>query len=418
VRRNKKPMAALLLALAMAMPGWRAAHAQPGEMPRATPGSVGLQADKLEVLARRLDKEVEARQLAGAVLLVARQGKVAFTHTVGSLDAAAGKPMTEDAIFRIYSMTKPVTVAAALALVDDGKLGLDVPVATYLPEWAAMRVAGTAAPAARAMTVRDLMRHTAGLDYGHVAPDSERARLLQEAYRRSRPDMTNTELAQMLSQLPLAAEPGTVWNYGNGLEVLGRVVEVVSGKPLGAFMAERLFAPLDMRDTAFFWTDEARRSRMAEPIAGDHLLFGRPMFDPRVPRRAELGGEGLVSTARDYARFLQMLINGGELQGRRVLSAASVAEMTRDQLAGIERGSAYTPSALYTFGLGFAVRTAGRDVLPAGEPGDYAWGGAGGTYFWGDPQNQMLVVLMVQAPRVGRSLRPVLRQAVYDALQR
>lgn len=418
MRHNKKPMAALLLALATALLCLPAVHAQPSELPRATPESVGLQAGKLDALAQRLRTEVEAKQLAGAVLLVARQGKVVFTHTVGSLDPAAGKPMTEDAIFRIYSMTKPVTVAAALVLVDDGKLALDAPVANYLPELGALRVVGADAPATRAMTVRDLMRHTAGLDYGHVAPNSERARLLQEAYRRSPRDMRNAEFVQMLAQLPLAAEPGTVWNYGNGLEVLGRVVEVVSDKPLGAFMAERLFAPLDMRDTAFFWTDEARRARMAEPVAGDHLLFGMPMFDPRVPRRAELGGEGLVSTARDYARFLQMLLNGGELQGRRVLSRASVAEMTRDQLAGIARGPAYTPTPLYTFGLGFAVRTAGRDVQPAGEPGDYAWGGAGGTYFWGDPQNQLLVVLMVQAPRVGRSLRPVLRQAVYDALQR
>ncbi|WP_426304247.1 serine hydrolase domain-containing protein [Acidovorax facilis] len=141
------------------------------------------------------------------------------------------------------------------------------------------------------------------------------------------------------------------------------------------------------------------------------------MFDPRVPRRAEPGGEGVVSTARDYARFLQMLLNGGQLQGRRVLSQDSVKEMTRDQLIGIARGQAYTPSPLYTFGLGVAVRTAGRDVLPAGEPGDFAWSCAGGTYFWGDPQNQLMVVLMVQAPRAGRSLRPVLRQGVYDALQ-
>lgn len=418
MRHTSKPVAALLLALATILFCGPAAQAQPGELPRAAPESVGLQSAKLDALAQRLRSEVEAKQLAGAVLLVARQGKVVFTQSVGSLDVAAGKPMTEDAIFRIYSMTKPVTVAAALALVDDGKLSLDAPVATYLPELGGLRVAGADAPSTRAMTVRDLMRHTAGLDYGHVAPNSERARLLREAYGRSPRDMNNTEFVKMLSQLPLAAEPGTVWNYGNGLEVLGRVVEVVSGKTLGAFMAERLFAPLDMRDTAFFWTDEPRRARIAEPIAGDHLLFGMPMFDPRVPRRAELGGEGLVSTARDYARFLQMLLNGGELHGRRVLSKASVTEMTSDQLAGIARGQAYTPSALYTFGLGFAVRTAGRDILPAGEPGDYAWSGAGGTYFWGDPQNQLLVVLMVQAPRVGRSLRPVLRQVVYDALQR
>lgn len=160
--------------------------------------------------------------------------------------------MTEDAIFRIYSMTKPVTVAAALALVDDGKLSLDAPVATYVPEFRDMRVVGGDAPATRDMTVRDLMRHTVGLDYGFVAPESERARLLQDAYRRGPRDMTNAEFVKMLSQLPLAAEPGTVWNYGNGLEVLGRVVEVVSGRALGAFMAQRLFAPLDMRDTAFF----------------------------------------------------------------------------------------------------------------------------------------------------------------------
>lgn len=386
------------------------------ELPRAAPADVGMRADRLDAITARLRSDVQANQLPGAVVLVARQGRIAYLESFGTLDTVSGKPMTEDTIFRIYSMTKPIAVVAALTLVDAGKIKLDDPVATHLPAMKDMQVTGSGAPALRAMTVRDLMRHTSGLDYPYVAPNSERTRLLNEARRKLSRDPSIAELTDMLVQIPLAAEPGTVWNYGNGMDVLGRLVEVVSGMSFGAYMAQQVFAPLDMRDTAFFFTDPDRQARMAEPIPDD-LLFGTPMFNPRLPRRGEFGGDGLLSTARDYARFLQMLLNGGVLDGKRVLRAETVAEMTRDQLVGIAQGPAYSPGALYTFGLGFAVRHAGPEVEPAGELGDYAWAGAGGTYFWGDPKNQMLVVVMLQSTRL-RAYRSMLRKMVYDATLR
>lgn len=406
----------LVLALAVGVSYALAAQVQASELPRASPGAVGLQADKLEAITARLEADVESKQLPGAVVLIARQGRIAYLKSFGALDPASGQPMTDDAIFSIYSMSKPVTVVAALTLVDAGKLTLEDPVAKHLPDMAGMKVMGNDAPAQRVMTVRDLMRNTSGLDYSFLAPNSERSRLLRDARRKAPADASNAELTAVLAQVPLAAEPGTVWNYSNGTDVLGRVVEVVSGMTLGAYLAEHVFAPLQMRDTGFYFTDAARQARKAEPFADD-LLFGAPMFNPRVARRGELGGEGLVSTARDYARFLQMLLNGGELEGRRILRADTVAEMLRDQMAGIAQGPAYTPGPLYTFGLGVAVRHAARDVAPAGEPGDYAWSGAGGTYFWGDPKNQLQVVVMLQSTKA-RAYRALLRNMVYDALPR
>jgi CubicO group peptidase (beta-lactamase class C family) len=304
-------------------------------------------------------------------------------------------------------------------LVEDGKLKLDDPVALYIPEMGRMKVIGQAAPAARVITVRDLMRHTAGLDYEFIAPQSERSRMVVDARRKGPRDPSNAEYARLLAEVPLAAEPGTVWNYSSATDVLGRVVEVASGKTLAAFMAERVFTPLDMRDTGFYFTDAARQARMAEPATNDRKIAGvYDMFNPRVERRSEFGGEGLVSTARDYARFLQMLVNGGQLDGRRLLRAESVAEMTSDQLGAISRGPAYGAGPAYAFGLGVAVRTAGRDAQPAGEPGDWWWGGAGGTFFWVDPKNQMFAILMMQSPAMRLPYRPMMRQMVYDAMQR
>lgn len=405
-----------LLALAAGVSCTFPAHAQPSELPRAAPAAVGLQADKLDAITAKLRADVQSKQLPGAVVLIARQGRIAYLESFGALDPAGGKPMTDDAIFRIYSMSKPVTVVAALTLVDAGKLKLDDPVAKHLPEMESMKVVGSDAQAQRVMTVRDLMRNTSGLDYSFLAPNSERSRLLRDARRKAPVDASNAELTAVLAQVPLAAEPSTVWNYSNGTDVLGRVVEVVSGMSLGAYLAEHLFAPLQMRDTGFYFTDAARQARMAEPFADD-LLFGAPMFNQRVVRRGELGGEGLVSTARDYARFLQMLLNGGALDGKRVLRMETVAEMTRDQIAGIAQGPAYSPGPLYTFGLGVAVRHAARDAQPAGEAGDYAWSGAGGTYFWSDPTNQLQVVVMLQSTKA-RPYRALLRNMVYDALPR
>jgi CubicO group peptidase (beta-lactamase class C family) len=382
-----------------------------------------LQAGRLSAITERMRSDVKDGLLPGAVLSIFSHGKQVYFESVGSLDPAASTPMVGDAIFRIESMTKPMTTAAAMVLVDDGKLNLDDPIAKHLPSFADIKVLHEArdgeaktqlVETKRSITVRDLMRHTAGLDYGWLAPRSERTRLLNATSRSFRRDLNNEELAHWLSQVPLAAQPGTVWNYSSATDVLGRLVEVVSGKPLGGFLKERIFDPLDMRDTAFYVTQPDKARRIAEPFANERA----GMSDPRLVRRLESGGQGLNSTARDYARFLQMLLNGGELDGKRVLRRESAGQMTSDQLGeGISRGPHYSPGTAYGFGLGFAVRTVGKEASPGGELGDYWWGGGAGTYAWVDPVNQLVVVFMTQSRVQRMPYRLLLRSMVYDAVR-
>ncbi len=416
-----------LLGLGLAIPLLAAAQS----LPTASPERVGLSGERLQMLSEVLKADVAANKIPGAVLLVARQGKVAWFDAVGKLDATAGTPMPKDGVFRIYSMTKPITTVAAMMLVEDGRLKLDDPVATWLPEYASMTVGiekpGAdgkpvleTVPARRPITVQDLMRHTSGLTYGFFGPG-----LVKQAYNAAglgAGDPDNAEFSQRLSKLPLAYQPGTTWDYSHSTDILGRVVEVVSGQSLYSFMKVRLLDPLGMKDTSFYVSDAPRQARIAEPLSTDRSFgVGADINDPRVTRRLESGGGGLVSTASDYARFLQMLLNGGSLDGKRYLGPRTLALMTSDHSnagAGIVPGPLYLPGAGYGFGLGFAVRrNEGEAPYPSGA-GEYNWGGAGGTYMWVDPKNEMFVVLMLQSPKYRVHYRSLTRNMVYAALHK
>ncbi len=402
-------------------------HLHAGDLPQAKPEEVGLSSQRLAMITEVLKADVASKKIPGAVLLIARHGKLAYLESVGKVDPATDKPMTVDGIFRVYSMSKPITTVAAMMLVEDGKLNLENPVAMYLPEFAKMMVgvekpdAGgmptlELVPARRPMSVYDLMRHTSGITYGFfgsglVKKAYDEARLLQD-------DMSSAEFSQRVAKLPLSYQPGTTWDYGHSTDILGRVVEVISGKSLFQFEKERLLDPLGMSDTSFFVADPLKHARIAEPFADNRNIGRNAEFsNPRIAQKFESGGGGLVSTASDYARFLQMLLNGGSLDGKRFLAPRTVQLMTSEH-AGASSGIA--PGMLantgYGFGLGFAVRrSTGEAPVPA-DPGEYNWSGAGGTTMWVNPKADLLVVFMVQTTKQNLRYRSLLRNMIYAAV--
>jgi CubicO group peptidase (beta-lactamase class C family) len=400
-------------------------HAQ--GLPAAKPEQVGLSSERLNALVGTLRADAEKGRIPGAVLLVARHGKVALFEPVGVLDPAKKNAMTRDAIFRIYSMTKPIASVAAMILVEEGKLALGDPVAKYIPQIAEMKV-GVEKPGAdgkptlelvpprRQMTVQDLLRHTSGVTYGIFGNT-----LVKKQWLEAKPfagDPTNAEFVDRLVKLPLANHPGAVWDYSHSTDVLGRVVEIVTGKPLYAFMKERILDPLGMKDTAFDVTDAAKQVRIAEPFPNDVTIgTDTTFFDPRQPQRWQSGGGGMVGTTMDYARFCQMLLNGGVLDGKRILSPKTVAYMAADHLdASVAPGPLYLPGPGFGFGLGFAVRKDAGVASVQGSVGEYNWGGAGGTYFWIDPKEDLFVVFAMQAPKERAYYRPVLKNMIYGAV--
>jgi CubicO group peptidase (beta-lactamase class C family) len=392
-------------------------------------GSVAEQAgfapDRLAKITATLKADVAKGTLPGAVVLISRKGKTAYFESVGMLDPQTKAAMPKDGIFRIYSMTKPLTSVAAMMLVEEGKMQLSDPVAKYLPALKALQV-GTekpgadgkpmleTAPAKRMMTVQDLLRHSSGITYGFFGNS-----LVKKSYANLFDgEYDNTEHVARLAKLPLHYEPGTTWDYSHSTDVLGAVVEAVSGKKLDVFFKERITGPLGMKDTEFHVVDKKDFARVAEPFANDRSLGGGvEFFDPRVVNKWKSGGGGLMGTAADYARFLQMMLNGGSLDGKRYLSPQTVRYMTTDHMGSvIKPGPLYLPGAGYGFGLGFAVRLSDGVVPYAGSAGDYYWGGAGGTYFWVDPKQDMFVVFMMQSPKQRVYYRSVIRDMVYAAL--
>ncbi len=400
------------------------------EFKTVPPAEVALSAERLDRLGAWLKGEVAAKKIPGAVVLVARGGKTAYFETVGVQDPATGVPMAKDTLFRIYSMTKPITTVAAMMLVEEGKLTLETPLSTLIPAFKDMKVAvekpgadGAPAqvdmvPASRQITVQDLLRHTSGLTYGFFGDSAAK-----RAYTAAKIDagtISNAEFAENLAKMPLGFQPGSAWDYSYATDVVGRVVEIVSGKPLGQFFKERIFDPLGMTDTAFYVMDPAKHGRIAEPFPDDRSI-GKDidMSDPRIKRDAEPGGQGLVGSAPDYARFLQMLLNGGALDGKRYLSPETIAFMASDHLSPtVDKSKLYLPGPGYGFGLGFAVRTSeGLAAFPS-NPGEYYWGGAGGTYFWVDPKADMFVIFMMQSPKQRVPYRSILRNIVYGAVEK
>jgi len=400
-----------------------AAPASAEEQKNSAPASVGFDANRLQRLTEALQAEIGKKTMPGAVLMIQRNGKVAYFEASGSLDAEQKTPMRKDAIFRIFSMTKPITTTVAMMLVEQGRMSLADPVQKYLPEFKDVKV-GEEKPdhtlelvaPRRPMTIQDLMRHTSGLTYGFFGEGAVKKAYLEAGLDAG--DPTTAEFVARLAKLPLVYQPGTTWDYSHATDVLGRVVEVVAGKPLSVAFREMLFDPLGMPDTSFYLEDASKYSRLAEPFAEDRSIGASvAVNDPRQVRKYESGGGGLLSTTADYARFLTMLANGGELAGKRYLSPKTVAFMASDHMGDvIKRGPYDLVGPGYKFGLGFAVRTdAGVSPL-AGSPGDFTWGGAAGTYFWVDPKEKMFVIYMMQAPSKRTPLRWLLRDMVYAAM--
>ena len=405
------------------------------DLPRAAPASIGLDPHQLDAITAKIEHDVADRVIPGAVLMILRHGKVGYEHAFGSRDpqgpaqagnkpAAAADGMKASDIFRIYSMSKPITVVAALTLIEAGKLKLDDPVAKYLPEFKTMQVGIPDAdgpdgmklvPAASAMTVQDLMRHSAGLTYGFFGDTPVKKAYVKADLDRGDPDLAT--FVTRLAALPLGYQPGTTWDYSYSIDVLGRIVEVVSGQSLYDYEKQHVLAPLGMTDTGFGVPDTARQGRIAEPFADDRNFGVNADFsDPRHPVRIQSGGGGMTSTAADYARFLQAMANGGMLDGHRVLHPQTVRMMTADQLGSVKPGPYYLPGPGYGFGLGVAVRTQTGVAPYPGDTGDWYWGGAGGTYMWVDPARELVVVWMMQSPKQRLVYRSVLRDMVNAAL--
>ena len=405
-------------------------------LPLAKPEEVGMSSQRLAKITAALKKEADEGSFRGAVVMVARKGKLVYQDAVGMQSAT--KPMTKDAIFRIYSMTKPLASVAAMMLVEDGVIQLTDPVGKFLPGFDKMQVSVATktpegqsyntVPAERAMTVQDLLRHTSGLAYGEITQNApvkeglERAGLYRKDLDYESRNVTPPEEIERLAAVPLAYQPGTTWNYSLSVDVLGRVVEAASGKRLADFLDERLFRPLKMKDTAFH-VPAAKMARLAEPLEKDRFS-GQPVrvIDVSAPPKNDSGGAGAVSTAADYLRFSQMMMNGGALEGARVLSRTTVKLMTSDHLGNfinqpMQPGELLLGVKGYSFGLGFAVRTADGISGVPGSAGDFTWAGYAGTYFWVDPKEQLTGVLMTQAPSPQRAyFRKMLRQLVYQSI--
>lgn len=391
--------------------------------------SAQLSYQRLEKITAFFNNEVASGKIPGANVLVQRHGVPVYSRSFGKTDVTSGEPMQAETIFRLHSLTKPITSAAAMLLVDDGRLKLDDPVSKYIPAFAEamVGVAGktdtgeatlTFEKPARQMTIADLLRHSSGITYGFYG-----AGLVRAAYANAdlfASDIDNKRLADKIAALPLAEQPGTVWDYGHSTDVLGRVIEVVSGKNLYDFERERLFAPLGMNDTAYYVADPAKHRLIAEPLPSDTDFRTGSAPDPRVRPKWQSGGGGLLSTIGDMARFCQMILNRGSLDGTLYFKPDTFAAMTTDQIipkGPIAKGDYYFPGDGFGFTLGFAIRAeAGQQNLP-GSPGELKWDGAGGTYFWIDPQQDMFAVLMIQSPSERGRIQAALKKLVYDSFE-
>jgi CubicO group peptidase (beta-lactamase class C family) len=402
-------------------------------LPRVDPATVGLSAERLARIGAALKSEIEKGQLPGAVVAIARRGKLAYFESFGALDPATKAAMRPDAIFSIASMTKPIVSVAIMMLHEEGKLSIADPVGTYLPQLKDMKVADIKTDASGAVTVetrqpkrqptvQDLLRHTAGIPYG-ARGNTPVHKMWPPNSSGAATTYTGAEFLEKIGKLPLVHEPGTVWDYSLAVDVQGLIIEAVSGKPLGTFLAERIFKPLGMVDTSFALPD-AKKDRYAgayaiNPITGKPQSVLHARTDK--PLKFDCGGGCLASTASDYIRFSQMLLNGGVLDGKRLLGKHTVEYMTSDHLGPEVQNKIPTLDASrvgYGFGLGFAVRREDGISGVAGSRGDYNWGGAYGTYFWNDPKEQLAVVYMAHTPGPGarQHLRALMHALALQAI--
>ena len=394
------------------------------ELPVTRPESAGMSSAKLGKVDGIIEDLLRQKRLAGATVMVARHGKVVYFKTFGKMDLEADKPMREDAIFRIYSMSKAITTAAALILYDEGKLGLDDPVSKYISDFKGIKVWNAAANTTptREPTIRDLMRHTAGLTYG-IFGDSPVDRLYREANVLDK----NEDLKNMcakLGKLPLQYDPGTKWIYSVAVDVLGRVIEIASGMTFDAFLEKRLFAPLDMKDTGFY-VPGTKPDRFAAIYRSDGngtlTAAENQAASPYLAKpRLLSGGGGMVSTTRDYMRFLQMIAHGGELQSVRILKPETVALMTHNQLPDeiMPISMSVGKRQGVGFGLGFSVRVQPADQEASSRLAEYGWGGMASTHYWTSPKDDLVVVTMEQTLPFSLLLETALKGSIYDAIDK
>jgi CubicO group peptidase (beta-lactamase class C family) len=386
---------------------------------------------KLARLGDYLRDQVANGKIPGAILLIQQHGKPVYHEFFGVQDVVSKKPMTDQTIFRLFSMTKAITAVPAMMLLDEGKFSLDDPVAKYIPSFANVKVGvekisedGTRTlelvPPRRPLTVLDLMRHTSGITYGFYG-DS----LVRKAYAAANlyaGDFDLAEFAERIAKLPLQDQPGTLWNYGHSTDILARVMEVVSGKSLLEVEREKLLDPLGMNDTRFVVTDPEKQKLLAQPMPNDSDFRVGRENRPDIPKKWESASGGMVSTMADFARFAQMLLDGGKFEGRTYLSPKAFALLASDQIgpgAGIGRDFFYFPGDGFGFGLGLAVRTNPGLVRPSppGSLGELKWDGASGCYFVIDRKHDMFFVLLEQTPSERQKIQPVVKKLIYEAME-
>jgi CubicO group peptidase (beta-lactamase class C family) len=391
-------------------------------MPGRSGEPVGMAVDRLARIAPAMKGEVDKGIFPGAVSLVARHGRVVHFEATGYLDAAKTRPMTRDAIFRLASMTKPIVSVAAMMLVEQGAMKINDPIARWLPELKDLKVetpAGDVAPV-RPVTVQDLLRHTAGFVYGGSTRSPRIKKLYEDLNIESRAvDITSEEMLKRLGTIPLAHQPGTFWEYSISVDVLGLLLERVAGQNLDVLLRRLLLDPLGMKDTAW-WVPADKRSRLAETLDSDPqkavMLPGYRQFENPVGKSYLKGGAGLVGTAEDYLKFAQMVLNGGEFEGRRYLSKKTVDFMLSDHAVGMGGTTIASTGPGYGFGLGFAVRLHDGMAWVPGSKGDAMWAGAWGTSFWIDPKEGLVGILMSQSPSNRVHTRMLYKNLVYGAM--
>jgi CubicO group peptidase (beta-lactamase class C family) len=397
-------------------------------LPRAEPAKAGFSAAGLQRIDRFYADEIARDRIPGAVVAIAREGKLVYYKALGYADKAANTPLKTDAVFNLASMTKVLSVVTALTLYEEGKLPLKSTLATYYPQFGSMQVGVVDAAGAvkteaakQPIFVHDLMRHTTGMTYGGRG-GSPIHKLFPASSASAAFAMNGPEFLDTLAKTPLLFQPGSQWDYGFSIDVLGLVVEKITGKPLGAASSERVWAKLGMRDTTFALSP-AQRSRLAQPLPLDPVT-GKPQ-DIGIYKQQpkfDCAGSCAFSTAADYIRFGQMLVNGGTLDGVRILSPKTVRMMTSDQLGkNIKNNVASTEAGRdgYGFGLGVAVRTEPGVAATNGSVGDYTWNGANGTIFWADPKEQLVVVVMSVGPgEIRKYYREQIAALVYGAMTR
>ena len=401
--------------------------AQDSPLPEAEPESQGLSSERLSKIDSVFSKGISENKIPGAVIAIARHGKLVYYKAFGMQDAEKNIPMTKNSVFRIYSMTKPLVSVAVMKLHENGQLYLSEPVKKYLPELTEMEIAKTTnkvdengkniqiVSAKNSIKIHDLLRHTSGFTYG-IFGHSEAKKLLKNSKIGTLDTMhiSLKNYVSTISKIPLAYEPGTHWEYGRSVEILGYLVEIISKNNLDKFLQKNIFEPLNMKDTSF-WVSKENWTRIAEPLKNKDEP---QLINVKKQPKLLTGGHGLVSTAGDYLRFIQMMLNKGILDGERILGSKTVDYMTSNHLGpNISRaGPLYLPGPGYGFGLGFAVRENDGVSSWPGSIGEYFWGGYAGTYFWVDPKESLVVVSMTQSVKHRVYYRMLLRNLVYQAI--